>query len=136
VVLCGHRLAEPDYDLFDCLERWEERMGPRFQPVLRRDLLLPVRSMAQAQDEEIRFLLTRCAVRGKPKEGQVSRLAMDVLQMASPGLLAELCGDGILFAEEDLNLLQQYCEENVHLQRTEKRSILLVYGKKEVNYEL
>jgi len=136
VVLCGHRLAEPDYDLFALLERWEERMGPRFQPVLRRDRLLPVRSMARTGDEELRFLLTRCEIRGTPKAGQVSRLAMDVLQLASPGLLAELCEGGTLFAEEELDSLLRYCEESVHIQRAEKRNLLLACCQKEVDYEL
>jgi len=136
VVLCGHRLADPIYDICECLERWEERMGSRLRPVLRRDRLLPVRSMAQAQDEEIRFLLERCGVRGAPKAGQVSRLAMDVLQMASPGLLAELLQEGKLFDGEDLTSLLQSCGEQVHLLRQEKRNVLLAFGKKAVSYEL
>lgn len=136
VVLCGKRLADPQYDIFECLESWEERIGSRLHPVLRRDNLLPVRSMAQAGDEEIRCLLERCEVRGTPRAGQVSRLAMDVLQMASPGLLAELCQDGKVFGQEHMDLLLQYCEENVHLQKQEKRNILLAYGKKSVDYEL
>lgn len=136
VVLCGHRLADPDYDLFDCLERWEDCMGRRLQPVLRRDMLLPVRSMAQTGDWEIRFLLERCEVRGNPKRGTVSRLAMDVLQMASPGLLAELCEEGKVFAQEELELLLQACREALCRQQQEKRNILLAYGKKEVSYEL
>ena len=136
VVLCGHRLGEPDYDLFACLERWEERMGPRWKPVLRRDKLLPVRSMAQVQDQEIRFLLECCHVRGTPKAGQVSRLAMDLLQLASPGLLAELCQDGKVFDGETMDLLLQYCEENLHHQSQQKKDILLAYGKTATNHEL
>ena len=136
IVLCGHRLADPLYDICACLERWDERMGMRLQPVLRRNMLLPVRSMAQATDEDIRFLLERCAIRGTAKVGQLSRLTIDVLQMASPGLLAELCQKGKAFAGEEMELLLQYCEENVHLQRLEKRNILLAYYKKEVDYEL
>lgn len=136
VVLCACRLADPQYDIFACLEHWEERMGSRLRPVLRRDKLLPVRSMAQTSDEGIRMLLERCEVRGKPKAGQVSRLAIDVLQLASPGLLAELCQEKKLFAAENLDLLLQYCQENVHLKSAEKHNILLAYGKKDVNYEL
>ena len=136
VVLCGKRLADPQYDIFECLERWEERMGNRLHPVLRRDNLLPVRSMAQTGDEEIRCLLNCCEVRGTPKAGQISRLAMDVLQLASPGLLAELCEKQEVFAEEDMDLLLQYCEENAYLRKQNKQNILLAYGKKEVNYEL
>jgi hypothetical protein len=113
VVLCGHRLVEPDYDLFACLERWEERMGSRLHPVLRRDNLLPVRSMAQTGDEELRCLLEHCEVRGTPKAGQISRLAMDVLQLASPGLLAELCQDGKVFEQENMDLLLQYRQDAV-----------------------
>ena len=41
-----------------------------------------------------------------------------------------------IFPEEDLTLLLQYCEENVHLQKTEKRNVLLAYGKKKTDYEL
>lgn len=111
-------------------------MGPRWKPVLRRDKLLPVRSVAQVQDEEIRFLLECCHVRGTPKAGQVSRLAMDILQLASPGLLAELCQDGKVFDEETMDLLLQYCEENFHHQSQQKKNILLAYGKKGINYEL
>lgn len=136
VVLCGHRLADPEYDILECLEHWETQMGKRLCPVLRRDKLLPVRSMAQTGDEELRFLLAHCAVRGTPKAGQVSRLAADILQMASPGLLAELYEERKVFAEENVTLLLQYCEGNVHLQKTEKRNILLAYGKKHVDYEL
>jgi len=136
VVLCGRRLAEPDYDIVDCLRRWEMCMGSRLRPVLRRDKLLPVRAMALAEDETIRFLLERAVVRGAPKAGEVSRLAMDVLQMASPGLLAELCEEGKLFAGEDMTALLAYCEEQVHLQGQQKRNVLLAFGKKDVDYEL
>ena len=82
------------------------------------------------------FLLECCHVRGTPKAGQVSRLAMDLLQLASPGLLAELCQDGKVFDEETMDLLLQYCEENLYHQGQQKKNILLAYGKKGINYEL
>lgn len=136
VVLCGRRLAEPYYDLVNCLCRWEECMGDRLHPVLRRDKLLPVRAMALAKDDAIRIMLERAEVRGTPKAGKVSRLAMDVLQVASTGLLAELCKSGKLFAQEDMTALLTYCEENVHLQPLQKRNVLLAFGKRQVDYEL
>ena len=135
VVLCGCPLVDPVYELGFCLDRWEERMGTRLKPVLRRDKLLPIRSVAHGQDEEIRILLKRCEIRGTPKAGKISRLAMDVLQMASPGLLAEICQDGKLFAQEDLTALWQYCEEDLPSQQ-EKGKILLACSRKEVDYEL
>ena len=136
IVLCGRRLAEPNYDIVDCLSRWDTCMGDRLRPVLRRDKLLPVRAMAQTEDESIRILLERTMVRGTHKKGEVSRLAMDVLQMASPNLLAELCAENKLFAQEDMTALLTYCEENVHQKALEKRTILLAFGKKQVDYEL
>lgn len=136
VVLAGRRLAEREYDIVACLSRWEERMGTRLRPALRRNKLLPVRSMAQADDGSIRVLLENCAIRGTPSAGKVSRLAMDVLRMASPDLLAELCERGILFQQEDFTAVLEDCENLPATQRLQKRNILLAFGKKRVDYDL
>lgn len=136
VVLCGRRLADPDYDITDVLPRWEKRIGMRLRPVLRKDKLLPVRSMAQTDDETIRVLVAYCAVQGTPPTDGVSRLAMEVVQLASPGLLAELCKGCDVFRGENLFQLREYCEEHVHLQKQQKCNVLMAYWQKEVDYDL
>lgn len=136
VVLTGRRLAERKYDIIACLRNWDERMGHRLRPVLRRDNLLPVRAAAQTDDETIRYLLEHCDVRGKPKREQISRLTLDVLQTASPGLVAELCMKDILFPQEDLQTLLDFCGYLRKEEQLQKQNILKAFCKKAVDYEL
>ena len=79
-------------------------------------------------------MLTRCKIRNDAPKGEVSRLAKQILKSVSPGLVAELCDQGILFPQENLEALLEYCER-VKDGKT-KRNILLVYMKKDVFYEL
>lgn len=136
VVLAGRRLTEREYDVVACMGRWKERIGSRAQPVLRRDKLLPVRSMARTDDSVIRELIGNSVIRGRTRKGEVSRLAMDVLYMASPELVAELCEAEKLFPQEDMEALVEFCENMSAKNRLSKRNVLLIYNKKTVDYEL
>lgn len=145
VTLCGHRLAEPDFDLNHGLRRWKERMGTRLRPVLRRDDRLPARldplnnprdqtGGPYDTDEYIRLLLERCEVRGNPPAQKVSCLARDILQRASPALLAELMETGKIFPEENREALLQTCK--ICWRGQEKRNVILAYFQKKVDYEI
>lgn len=137
IKLCGRGVAGAEDDLTGHLHKWEARMGPRLQPVLRRNRELPVRFFFDDDvDQRLRTLFQYCAVWGTPPKGRVSHLASDVLQQASPALLAELLKEGKVFPEEDFSALVQYCESQPCLRRREKRALLLAYFHKEVSYEL
>ena len=91
--------------------------------------------MAQTDDEAIRYLLERCEVRGKAKPDQISRLALDVLHTASPGLLAELCMKDILLPQEDIHVLLDFCANLREEERLQKQNVLRAFCKKQVDYE-
>ena len=136
ITLCGRRLAEAHYDLAGSLHRWNQRMGPRWKPVLQRANGLPTCSVTMPTDDSIRILFDTCEIRGKAPAGDVSPLARIVLHTASPSLLAELLESGKLFPEEDWEALLQYCKFSLYAHRQEKRAVLLAYYKKDVDYEL
>ena len=135
IVLARRSIPEWDCPLGEWIERWEARMGSRLRPVLRRDKLLPAGETLELDwDQVIRRMLSRCGIRGSAPKGEVSRLAADVLQSASPELVGELCEQGVLFSQEDAEALERFCEGLQDGQA--KRNTLLVYRKKSVSYEL
>lgn len=115
--------------------RWEDRLGSRFYPSLRRNKPLPDSTLWGMPWEDVAYImLTRCKIRNDAPKGEVSRLAKHILKSVSPSLVAELCDQGILFPQENLEALMAYCG-GVKDGKT-KRNILLVYMKKDVFYEL
>lgn len=115
--------------------RWEDRLGSRFYPSLRRNEPLSDSTLWGMPWEDVAYImLTRCKIRNDAPKGEVSRLAKQILKSVSPGLVAELCDQGILFPQENLEALLEYCG-GVKDGKT-KRNILLVYMKKDVFYEL
>ena len=115
--------------------RWEEKAGSRFRPVLRRDNCLPDgETWGQPWEDTVRTMLTRCSIRGGAPKGRVSVLAREILGTVSAGLVAELCGQGILFPQEDQEALRDLCEQ-VQDGRA-KWSALLACMKRSVSYEL
>ncbi len=117
------------------LFRWEDRLGSRLYPSLRRNKPLSDSELWGMPWEDVAYImLTRCKIRNDAPKGEVSRLAKQILKSVSPGLVAELCDQGILFPQENLEALLEYCG-GVEDGKT-KRNILLVYMKKDVFYEL
>ena len=115
--------------------RWEDRLGSRFYPSLRRNKPLSDSALWGMPWEDVAYImLTRCKIRNDAPKGEVSRLAKQILKSVSPGLVAELCDQGILFPQENLEALLEYCG-GVKDGKT-KRNVLLVYMKKDVFYEL
>lgn len=138
LLLCGRGQGEREYDVVIGLHRWQERLGSHLQPVLRRDRMLPLRMAFMTDDESIHYLMNICAIRGNPPKEGVSRLALNVLYLASNSLLAQLCDEGKLFVQENLTALMDCCEKMPipRGERLEKRAVLMSHLKKEVNYEL
>lgn len=137
VTLYGRWLPEGEKDITAYLHRWEERMGPRFRPALDRRRVLPLPFSFHANcDDQIRILLRCCTVRGKPPRDKVSRLATNVLQMASPELLGQLLEEGTLFLQEDRESLLRFCASMGDSRRKEKLFLLQIYCQKKVDYSL
>lgn len=117
------------------LFRWEEWLGRRFYPSLRRNSPMPDDMLWGMPWEDVAYImLTRCRIRNDAPKGDVSRLARQILKSVSPGLVAELYEQGILFPQEDQETLLKACERVKD--GMSKRNVLLVYMKKDIFYEL
>lgn len=134
IVLLGRMSCDCTNDLALAMERWEERLGGRFIPVLRRDELLPAHVNWVDADDTIALLMTHCRIRGKAKANTVSVLAEDVLRLASPYLIARLCEEGILLMEEPVEPMAGFC--STLKDGEQKEHILRMYRKRDAEYEI
>lgn len=129
-------LFESPEAVAQALHRWKERLGHRFRPVLERDDPLSYELLEGSDhDTVLRAYFDLCTVKGTPPECWLSPLAEDVLQLASPALITELCEQKKLFWEENAAALLAFCDE---IEDGDAKRIALLGGgiQKQVDYLL
>lgn len=120
------------------LTNWDRALGEEYYPVLRRSEGLSGsffngESDRPEQERALEWLLSRCKVQGKVKPGVVSRLAREILRIASPALIARQMETGGVLAGEDGPAMLEWCSDRSLMS---SRAAILAYMKKEVDYEL